>query len=63
MKGITKTIENKTKVKKGVFLGMLLGTLGASLFGNMLVDKGIVRAWSGNKGQRIVRVGYGSKNL
>ena len=44
LKGITKTIENKTKVKKGVFLGMLLGTLGASLFGNMLVDKGIVRA-------------------
>ena len=30
LKGITKTIENKTKGQKGGFLGMLLGTLGAS---------------------------------
>ena len=37
---------------------MLLGTLGASLLGNLLTGKGIVRAGSGNnKGKGIVRVG------
>ena len=35
--------------QKGGFLGMLLGTLGASLLGNMLAGKGIVRASHGNK--------------
>ena len=58
LKGVTKTIEN-------VFLSILLGTLGASLFGNLLTGKGIERAGSGNnKGKGIVRVGYGnhSKN-
>ena len=37
LKGVTKTIKNK---QKRVFLGMLLGTLGASLLGNMLTEKG-----------------------
>ena len=38
---------------------MLLGTLGASLFGNLLSGKGIVRAGSGNKkGKGVVRAGY-----
>ena len=37
---------------------MLLGTLGASLLGNLLTGKGIVRAGSGNnKGNGIVRAG------
>ena len=41
---------------------MLLGTLGASLLGNMLAGKGIVRAGYGNKkGKGILRAGYGSK--
>ena len=41
---------------------MLLGTLGASLFGNLLSGKAIVRAGSGNKkGKGIVRAGYGNK--
>ena len=31
LKGVTKTIKNKTKEQKGGFLSMLLGTLGASL--------------------------------
>ena len=35
---------------------MLLGTLGASLLGNMLTDKGINRA-----GEGIIRAGYGPK--
>ena len=33
--GVTETIENKTKEQKGGFLSMLLGTLGASLLGNL----------------------------
>ena len=46
LKGVTKTIENETKEQKGGFLSMLLGTLGASLLGNLLTGKGIVRAFS-----------------
>ena len=42
LKGVTKTIENETKEQKGGFLSMLLGTLGASLLGNLLTGKGIV---------------------
>ena len=39
---------------------MLLGTLGASLLGNLLAGKGIVRAGCGNKkGKGIVRAGSG----
>ena len=45
LKGVSKTIENETKEQKGGFLSMLLGTLGASLLGNLLSSgKGIVRA-------------------
>ena len=41
---------------------MLLGTLGASLLGNLLNGKGIVRAGSGNnKGKGIIRAGYGNQ--
>ena len=62
LKGTTKTIKNETKEQKGGFLSMLLGTLGASLLGNLLSGKGIVRAGSGNKkGKGIVRAGYGNK--
>ena len=60
LKGVTKTIINETKEQKGGFLSMLLGTLGASLSGNLLTGKGIVRAGSGNqKGKGIVRAGTG----
>ena len=62
LKGVTKTIKNETKEQKGGFLSMLLGTLGASLLGNLLARKGIVRAGSGNKkGKGIVRAGSGNK--
>ena len=38
----------------------MLGTLGASLLGNLLTGKGIVRAGSGNKkSKEIVRAGTG----
>ena len=57
LKGISKTIKNETKEQRGRFLGMLLGTLGASLLGNLLASgKGIIRAGDG-----IVRAGSGSK--
>ena len=56
LKGITKTIENETKEQRGGFLSMLLGTFGASLLGNLLTGKGIMRAGDG-----IVRAGSGSK--
>ena len=49
LKGITKTIENETIEQKKGFLGMLLGTLGASLLGNILTAKGILRAGYGSK--------------
>ena len=43
---------------------MSLGTLGASLLGNMLTGKGILRAGYGNKeGKGILRTGYGSKSF
>ena len=39
-----------------------MGTLGASLLGNILAVKGMVRAGSGNKkGKGIVRASYGKK--
>ena len=44
LKETTKTIKNESKEQKGGFLGTLLGTLGASLLGNMLTGKGILRA-------------------
>ena len=56
LKGVSKTIENETKEQRGGFLSMLLGTLGASLLGNLLTGKGIMRAGDG-----IVRTGSGSK--
>ena len=49
LKGPTKTTKNETKEQKGGLLSMLLGTLGASLWANLLAGKGIVRVGSGNK--------------
>ena len=53
LKGVTETIQNKAKYEKGGLLSMLLGTLGASLLGNMLAGKGVIRA-----GEEIIRAGY-----
>ena len=56
LKGVSKTIENETKEQRGGFLSMLLGTLGASLLGNLLTGgKGIIRAGDGK-----VRAGEGN---
>ena len=58
LKRVTESVENEIKGQKGGFLSMLLGTLGASLLGNLLTGKGIYRA---GKGKGIVRAGYGNK--
>ena len=57
LKGVTETVQNEAKEQKGGFLSMLLGTLGASLFGNILTGQGINRA-----GEGTVRAGYGSSS-
>ena len=36
LRGMTKTIKNETKDQKGEFLNVLLGTLAASLLGDLL---------------------------
>ena len=60
LKVVRKTIKNETKEQKGGFLSMLLGTLGASLLGNLLTKnlsgKGTVRAEKGT-----IRTGEGIK--
>ena len=58
LKGISKTIKNETKEQRGGFLSMLLGTLGASLLGNLLSGgKGSVASRA--KGEGIMRAGDG----
>ena len=60
LKGVSETIQHEAKEQRGGFLGMLLGTLGASLFGDILSKglsgKGVIRA-----GEGTIRAGYGSK--
>ena len=72
LKGVAKIIKNETKEQKGGFLSMSLGTLGASLLGNLLTGKGIGRASSGRpstsalqnkKGKGMVRAGTGNKKV
>ena len=59
LKGVTETVQNKVKEQKAGFLSMLLGTLGASLLGNILTGKIINIAREGH-GQGLIRAGYGS---
>ena len=56
LKRVTETVQNEVKEQKRGFLSMLLGTLGASLLGNILTGRGIDKA-----GEGIVRAGYGNK--
>ena len=39
LEGVTETVQNEVKEQKGGFLSMLLGTLGASLLGNILTGR------------------------
>ena len=60
LKGVSETIQHEAKEQRGGFLGMILGTLGASLLGDVLSKdlsgKGVIRAGDGT-----IRAGYGSK--
>ena len=60
LKGVSETIQHEAKEQRGGFLSMLLGTLGASLLGDVLSKglsgKGVIRA-----GEGTIRAGYGSK--
>ena len=62
LKGVSETIKNEATEQRGGFLSMLLGTLGASLLGDILSKglsgKGVIRA-----GEVAVRAGYGSKKF
>ena len=56
-KGVSETIQNEAKEQKGGFLSMLLGTLGASLLGNILAGKGI-----NGVGERFIRTSWRNEN-
>ena len=58
LKAVSKTIENETKEQRDGILSMLFGTLGASLLGNLLTGKGMMRA-----GEGIVRAGGEAKKI
>ena len=62
LKGFSETIQHEAKEQRGGFLIMLLGTLRASLLGDVLSKglsgKGVIRAGEGTIG-----AGYGSKSL
>ena len=44
IKVVSETIKNESEEQKGVFIGMLLGTLDACLLGNMLAGKRVIRS-------------------
>ena len=56
LKGVSETIQHEAKEQRGGFLSMLLGTLGASLLGNLLTGgKGVIRAGEGiNKSNLLI---------
>ena len=56
LQGTSKTIKNNTKKQEGGFSIILLGTLGASLLGNLLTGKGLYRTVEG-----MYRTGQGLK--
>ena len=53
LKGVSETIQHEAKEQRGGFLSMLIGTLGASLLGDIL-SKGL-------SGKGVIRAGFGSK--
>ena len=63
LKEVTETVQNEVKEQRAEFLSMLLGTLGASLLGNLLTGEGVYRAGKDRSkglnraGEGIVRAG------
>ena len=64
---VTETVQTEVRDQKVGLLSMLLGRLGASSWGNILVPKGINRAGEGKginrAGEGIARAGYGNHSL
>ena len=58
LEGVSEIIQNEAKEQRGGFLSMLLGTLCASLLGNILAGRKINRA-----GEGVIRAGYGRRSL
>ena len=60
LKGVSETIQNEAKEQREGFISMLLGSLGASLLGDVLSKglsgRGVIRA-----GEGTIRAGEGSK--
>ena len=61
IKVVSETIKNEAKEQKDGFPGVLLGTLGARLLGNMISGKGVVRGVDGviRGGEGVISVGEG----
>ena len=56
LKRVSQTTQNEVKEEKGRFLSILLGTLDASLLGNILAGKRINRAGEGFIRDYIIRM-------
>ena len=76
LKGVGETIQHEAKEQRGGIRSMLLGTLGASLLGDVLSKglsgRGVIRAGEGTvragggairAGEGTIRAGYGSKKV
>ena len=57
IKGVSEIIKNEANEQKGGFLSMVLGTLGASLLGNLLTGKGVIAT---SQGRGTIRAGEGT---
>ena len=75
LKGVTETVQNEVTEQKQGFLTMLLGTLGATLLGNILTGQGVKTTSQGRginragksrgvnrAGEGVLRAGYGSRS-
>ena len=58
LKGVTETVQNEVKEQNGGFLSALLGTLSASLSGDLLIGK-IKGKTTNRAGEGVLRAGYG----
>ena len=63
LKGVTETVQHEIKEQKCGFLSMLLGTLGASLLGNLLSGKEVNGKGNGihRAGEGVIKAAYGIK--
>ena len=52
LKGVTETVQNEVKKQQGGIISMLLGTLGASLLGNLLIGPEAIAKSEGRETNR-----------